>query len=232
MIPNLIAEIGINHFGKFSFLKSYIKKVKNKNIYGISIQILNKKKVKPELKNYCLKKKDIRYFVSLAKKNFKNVGIAIHSWDDFKFIKELKLDFIKILGSSLGDKNYFENINKINVKKIFLSTLNKSEVEIMKFLKRIDKSKITLIYTFSDAKGFEHKIKKIKIYKKKFKLKVAYGNHHKNISLIEKVCKYHPSEIFFYVKFNSKKKYPDNKHAIPISKLKNFIKKINYYDKI
>ena len=44
MSPKLIVEIGINHFGKLSYLKQYLKELKGKQIDGISIQILNKKK--------------------------------------------------------------------------------------------------------------------------------------------------------------------------------------------
>ena len=55
---------------------------------------------------------------------------------------------------------------------------------------------------------------------------MAYGNHYKNINLIDRVCKYNPSEIFFYVKFDKKKEYPDNQHAIPLKKLNNLIRKI------
>ena len=43
-MSKLIAEIGINHFGEYNYLSNYISKLKNKNIDGVSIQILNKKK--------------------------------------------------------------------------------------------------------------------------------------------------------------------------------------------
>ena len=226
MPPKLIAEIGINHFGKLSYLKQYLKTLKEKKIDGVSIQILNKKKVKKNLKKFCLKKKEIRKFFYLAKKYFKTTGVAIHSWNDFIFLKSLKLDFIKILGSSYGDINYFINVKKTKVKKIFLSTLNKTELEVKNFLKKIDKNKITLIYTFINSSDYNKEIKKINSYKRKFKLNVAYGNHYKNINLIDRVCKYNPSEIFFYVKFDKKKEYPDNQHAIPLKKLNNLIRKI------
>ncbi len=228
MSSKLIAEIGINHFGKLSYLKQYLKALKGKQIDGISIQILNKKKVKKNLRKFCLKKKEIKEFFYLAKKYFKTTGVAIHSWNDFIFLKSLKLDFIKILGSSYGNKEYFINVKKIKVKKIFLSTLNKTEIEIKNFLGKIDKKNITLIHTFANSSDFNKEIKKINKYKRKYRLNVAYGNHFKNISLINKVCKYNPSEIFFYVKFDKKKEYPDNQHAIPLKKLKNLIRKIKY----
>ena len=232
MSTKLIAEIGLNHFGKFNYLKNYLKILKGKDIQGISIQIINKKKVSKNLKRYYLNKQKIKQFFFLAKKYFKNVGVAIHSWDDFDFLKKLQLNFIKILGSSFGDKNYLVNVKKTKVKKIFLSTLNKTDSEINKFLTKIKKNKITLIHTFINTPNFEKEIKKISKYKKKYKLRIAYGNHYKKINSINKVCKYNPSEIFFYVKFDIKKKYPDDKHAIPLNKLNNLIRKIRYDDKI
>ena len=63
--------------------------------------------------------------------------------------------------------------------------------------------------------------------KKKFKNEVAYGNHYKNIFEIPKICKYKPSEIFLYIKMNSRGKFPDNEHAVPLSKLNILVKKIN-----
>ena len=232
MPPKLIAEIGINHFGKFSYLESYLKELKNIDIDGVSIQILNKKKIKKNLKKFCLKKNEIKKFFNLAKKYNKNVGVAIHSWDDFGFLKKLKLDFIKILGSSFGDKDYLNNVKKTKVKKIFLSNLNKTPLEINNFLKKISKKNITLIHTFAKTHDFEGDIKKIDKFRSKFKLKVAYGNHFKKVSLVYKVCKYNPSEIFFYIKLNKKKKYPDDRHAIPLKRLNNFIRNIKDNDKL
>lgn len=225
-MSKLIAEIGINHFGKYNYLSSYISKLKNKNIDGVSIQILNKKKVSNQLKKYCLKKKDILNFFNEAKKHFNLVGVGVHSWNDFNFIKKLDLDFVKILGSSYGDKRYFNKIRQTKVKRIFLSTLNKSNIEIGNFIKNINKKKVTLIHTFLKTSNFNKEIKKIKLFRNKYNLRVAYGNHYEKTNLILKVCKYNPSEIFFYVKMDIKKKYPDDLHAIPINKLNSLIKKL------
>ncbi len=41
----IIAEIGLNHFGKIKIIKDYLARVRNKDIDGVSIQILNKKKL-------------------------------------------------------------------------------------------------------------------------------------------------------------------------------------------
>ena len=37
----VIAEVGINHFGKIKLLEKYVESFKDKRIDGISIQILN-----------------------------------------------------------------------------------------------------------------------------------------------------------------------------------------------
>ena len=79
----IIAEIGLNHFGKIKIIKDYLARVRNKDIDGVSIQILNKKKTLKKFKKFALKKSDIKKFLIIAKKDFNNVGVAIHSWDDF-----------------------------------------------------------------------------------------------------------------------------------------------------
>ena len=115
-----------------------------------------------------------------------------------------KLDFIKILGSSLGNLRYYKKIEKINIEKIFLSTLGKSIKEIENFLIKVNKKNVSLIFTFLKTNNYTNEIKKIDIFKKKFKLNVAYGNHYEKIAQIPNVAKYNQSEIFFYVKMNKK----------------------------
>jgi sialic acid synthase SpsE len=220
MKTNIIAEIGVNHFGKAKFLEKYIESFKNKNIDGISIQILNKKKTLNQYKKFSLKKNEIKKFINLAKKNFKYVGVAIHSWDDFKFLSKLKLDFIKILSSSFGKIDYFNSVKSTKVKKIFLSTGVKTIKEISFFLSKINKKNLTLIHTFFKTSNFERSLRKIITLRKKFNVPIAYGNHFNKINQIYKVRKFNPSCIFFYIKMNKKLKYPDNKHAVPLKKLK------------
>jgi len=226
----IIAEIGLNHFGKIEIIKDYLARVRNKDIDGVSIQILNKKKTLKKFKKFALKKSDIKKFLTIAKKDFNNVGIAIHSWDDFKFIKSLKPDFIKILGSSFGNTKYYNQVKTTKPKRIFLSTGGRSIAEISNFLGKIDKKKLNLLFTFFKTKNFLKEIKKIQVLKKKFKLNVAFGNHYNNVNYIPKVCFYKPSEIFFYIKMKKKRNYPDDKHAVSIKNLSQLIKKIKKYD--
>jgi sialic acid synthase SpsE len=219
MKVNIIAEIGINHFGQTKYLEKYIKSLRGKKIDGLSIQILNKRKTLKKFKKYSLKKNEIKKFVKLAKKNFKLVGVAIHSWNDFEFLSKIKIDFIKILSRSFGNVEYFNNIKLVNNRKIYLATGGKSNKEISSFLNKISCKNLTLIHTFFKTSNFTNSLKKIKIMKKNFGIPVAYGNHFEKIEQIYKVRKYKPSDIFFYVKMNKKLKYPDDKHAIPLKKI-------------
>ena len=226
MKSNIIAEVGINHFGKVRILNEYINKFSNKGVDGISIQILNKNKTADKFKNYTLKKIEIKNFILKAKKNFKLVGVAIHSWDDFKFLSNLNINFIKILSSSFGDYKYYENVKSTGIKKIYLATGNKTIKDISLFLKKINVKKLTLIHTFFKTKNFDKSIKKILVMKKKFKKPIAYGNHFNKVEQIYKVCKYKPSDIFFYIKMNNKHKYPDDTHAVSLRKISSIMKKI------
>ena len=222
---NIIGEVGLNHLGKNKNLIKYIKKFKNTGLDGLSLQILQKNNVAKDLKKFCLKKKDIRKFITETKKNYKYAGIAIHTWDDFKFLKEIKPDFIKILASSFGNLKYFKNLRLFYKKKIFFSIGGKKISEIHKFLKKINNKKLSLIYTFFKSENFDKSLKKIQQIKR-FNIPVAYGNHFKNINYIPKVKKYNPSEIFFYIKMLNNVVYPDNTHAVPLNKIEKIIKKI------
>ncbi len=227
MKTKIIGEIGINHFGDKKILKEYIEKFNNKGLDGLSIQILKKNKVEKKLKKFCLKKKDIEFFLTEAKKYYKSVGVAMHTWDDFKFLSKQKIDFIKVLSSSFENISYIKKIKKLRVKKIFLSTGGKSIEDILKVISKINRKNIRLIYTFFKTNNFNKDIKKILIMKKKIKMPISYGNHFDKINEVTKVKKYEPSEIFLYIKMNKNLKYPDNKHAVPLSKIANMVKKLS-----
>ena len=226
MKTKIIGEIGINHFGKKKIIRNYLENFKAKGLDGISIQILKKNKVEKKLEKLCLKKKDIKFFLKEAKKKYKSVGVAIHTWDDFEFLSKQKIDFIKVLGSSFGNFKYIQKVNKLKVKRIFLSTGSKSIQEIIKFMRIIKSKKIILLYTFFETKNFLKSIKNISLIKNKLEMPVAYGNHQSKINQILKVKKYNPSEIFLYLKMNKKINYPDNEHAIPLNKISVMIKNL------
>tara|TARA_Y100000389_G_C17265690_1_gene415343 strand:+ start:49 stop:735 length:687 start_codon:yes stop_codon:yes gene_type:complete len=226
MKTKIIGEIGINHFGKREILKQYIKNFNNKGLDGLSIQILKKNKVNKKLEKFCLKKKDIEFFLTEARKYYKSVGVAIHTWDDFKFLSKQNIDFIKVLSSSFGNIEYIKKIKKLKLKKIFLSTGGKSMKEISKVTSKLNKKKIGLIYTFFNTMNFNNSIKNISIMKKRIKIPVSYGNHFNKIDEIVKVKKHNPSEIFLYIKMNKNLNYPDNKHAVPLNKIANMVKKL------
>lgn len=226
MKTKIIGEIGINHFGKKKIIQDYLENFKGKGLDGITIQILKKKKVGKKLKKFCLKRKDIEFFLKEAKKKYKSVGIAIHTWDDFEFLSRQKIDFIKVLGSSFGNFRYIQKVKRLKVKKIFLSTGGKSIEEIKKFIKIIKSKKIKILYTFFKTKNFLKSINNISLIKNKLKIPVSYGNHYSKINKIYQVKKYNPSEIFLYLKMDEKINYPDNKHAIPLNKISVMIKNL------
>ena len=100
---------------------------------------------------------------------------------------------------------------------------------MFKKIKFNTKKKIYLIYTSLSYDPGDLNLNRVKYLKKKFKLKVGYGHHYKNILplLFSDVFDY--DFIFTYIK--SKKininceNLPDNKHAIDIEDL-NKIKSI------
>ena len=141
-------------------------------------------------------------------------------------------------------------------KEIYISLGIADDLKIKDCLKNlsfIPRKKIHLIYTSLSYDPDDLNLNRIKYLKKKFKLKVGYGHHYKNILplLFSDIFDY--DFIFTYIKSKkinlSCKNLPDNKHSIDIEDLnkikskqleiEKFIKnkkkgnlKIKIYDKI
>lgn len=216
----IIAEIGLNHIGNKKILFEYIQKLKDAGVSSITIQQVDHK--------YSLSTDTVKEFLTYAKKKFKFVGISTNKLESLIRLKGLKFDFIKILSSSLKNKKLINYALNSNSKTIFLSTGFDSFASIKKEIQYHNNKKIFLIYTTFNKDILNLDLYKIKLMKKEFNRKVAYGNHSENLDTIPLSMAYKPDAIFFYVKLDKKLTYPDNKHAVPIKKLKKIIHRINF----
>ena len=63
------------------------------------------------------------------------------------------------------------------------------------------------------------------------KYNIAYGNHCRNLNAIYAAIAFNPSDIFLYAKPDYDDIYPDNFHAVTVSKLNNLIKNIKEIEK-
>lgn len=92
----LIAAIGVNHLGQKKIINSFLKKLINSDVDGITFQILEQNKLKKlniiEFTNdFCEEK------ISQIKKSKKKIGIAINDINKIKFFNNQKIDFWKVL---------------------------------------------------------------------------------------------------------------------------------------
>ncbi len=235
-MSKIICEIGHNHLGNSKFLFEYLKKLDNKIVSGVSIQLKEPHLYNKEYKNYHLEPNTINKFFRQAKKKFKYVGLATTCGSNLKLLDTKSINFIKILSLDLKNFKLIKQVKKTN-KKIFLSTGFSIIKQIEKTLSIVGKKNIELIHT-SFAKNKDNlSLEKINQLRK-FGLPVSYGSHSKNIKTIAYSVFFKPKFIFFYIKRNIKSRnipFRDDKHSVKlkdIKKIHNDIIKFKKYIKI
>ena len=217
------AEIGLNHMGKTNLLNIYLKKLLALDIDGITIQVLKDEFYENKYKKFKLSEKTLINFVKKKKKKKKLVGIVTNDKKKKNFFNKLKVDFYKVLSTSIHDIELIKELNKTIASKIYLSTGLVNNKEIKFILKKINKKKISLIHTSFSKKKKDINLNRITKLKKIFKLPICYGNHSKNLDSLNYAKKYNPYAIFFYVKLEKKLKFPDNIHALKLGDISSFI---------
>lgn len=240
----IFCEVGLNHMGKEEYLNKYLNVLLDENIDGITVQLPKKSFYEKNKKynKFKLKNKTILKFLNQAKKLNKEVGLATNDISLAKFFKK-KIDFIKILSQDFSNINLLKSFNVLNLNLYLSVGLNNiKDIEIIlnsvnskKFFKRS-----TLVHTSFDKKinkrfnknfNEDFSLKRIRILKNKFKLKVGFSNHFKNLKKISESLKYKPDVVFFYVKLNKKLNFPDKDWAVNINNVKKLSKKIKNLQK-
>ena len=223
----LIAEIGVNHLGQKKIINSFLKKLINSDVDGITFQILEQNKLKKlniiEFTNDFYEEK-----ISQIKKSKKKIGIAINDINKIKFFNNQKIDFWKVLSVDFYNKNLIQKLIKTE-KPIYLSTGFSSFKEIIK-TSRISKY-INFIHTVLSHKIEDANLSAMKILKNHLGKKISFGLHCSDTNIIYASIFYEPNLIFFYVKRSHLKKIYDNKHAIELSNLNDMIKRIKHLKK-
>lgn len=237
--PKIYCEIGLNHMGEKKYLNSYLKVLLNPNVHGITLQLPKQSfyKKNPQFNYLKLKKETVLDFLNLAKKYKKEIGIVTNDFMLAKFFKK-KIDFIKILSQDFLD---IKLIKKFYILKLplYLSVGFSSSNQIKHVLslleKKIQKKNTILLHTsfdkktnkkFNNVSKEDFSLKRIRNLKKKFKLKVGFTNHYKDLRKIINSVKFSPDVIFFYIKLNKRLNYPDKDWAVNIIKIKMLTKKI------
>mgnify|MGYP001368444087 CR=1 FL=1 len=224
---NYIAEIGVNHLGKTNIANNFVKKLINTDVEAITFQILPPKRM-AKLKMDHLPKIFYVKKIDQIKKSKKRVGIAIADEEFINFFDNQKIDFWKILSVDFYNKNLIKKLIKTN-KPIYISTGISSDREIMNIAKL--SSKIKFIHTTLSHNIIDANLSAITRLRKITGKKISYGLHCDNRIIVYTAIAYNPEFIFFYVKNSSLKKIPDDKHAINLNEINNFLKNLNDINK-
>jgi sialic acid synthase SpsE len=197
--PFIIAEIGINHEGKFVNAKKLILEAKKSGADAVKFQVFkphtlaNKKLKKNKLQIKSLKKKEDLYEmwkrVSLNEKELfrlrvfaKKIKIfficSVFDLESLNLIKKLNVDAYKIASSDITDYFLQSHISK-EKKPVILSTGMANEQEIKLAVKNIKNRNISILHCVSlypcDIKFAN--LNRIKALYKKFNLPIGYSDH-------------------------------------------------------
>ncbi len=218
-----IAEVGVNHLGDPNKCFKMINKAISCGVNGITLQILSssyydhKKPHRRKLSENFYKKVSKH----LKKKRI-SFGLAITDPAVVKNFSNIKIDFWKILSYEFYNKNLIESALKTK-KKVYLSTGVASIKDIKKASKQY--KNINFIHTTLSTEINKSNLLAIKSIKKTIKnRKVSFTLHNKEDEVIIPAILLGADPIFFYIKNNDKRYYPDNSHAIKINELKMKIK--------
>ncbi len=229
---NIILEAGINHFGKVSEAKKVIDYFIKSNFKELTFLISENEQ------NEFFKKKfkfssllPDRFYKSAlekVKKSKKKLGIGIYGPQGVLIAKKFNFDFYKLLSIGIKNKNVLNYLSKCN-KKVLISTGGASVADISKALSSFKKkNKLTILHTPMVYDPSKLYLKKIKYLKKKFKTNVGYSNHHDCKDSILAVLSYNIDDLLIYIKPSRirGRVYPDNKHALYIDELDDFLIRI------
>tara|TARA_B100001250_G_scaffold253588_1_gene218104 strand:+ start:9302 stop:10024 length:723 start_codon:yes stop_codon:yes gene_type:complete len=216
-----IAEVGLNHLGSKNLLRKYLKYLDKLKIYGITLQITDKKFFKGKYKKLFI---DYDDSIKILKKNVKKkkIGLVTDSLEVLHNFKN-KVNFFKILSKDFYNDKLITSALKTK-KKTYISTGMVNYNEIKKFsIKYKSYKNLILIHTQLTNDINLASLSSIQIIKKLSPFKVAFGFHSVEKKILFCSVPYLPDSIFIYVKDNDNKKYPDDFHACKLYEYKKLI---------
>ena len=221
----IICEVGLNHFGDINYANEYVEKIIRSNADAILFHMReksfynkkeNKMKILPE-----------SFYINTIKKVHKKklkFGITLADADKISFCESIGVDFYKILSHDIQNFNIIQKLLETK-KPIFISTgfSDIDEINITyNFIKKY-KNEIKFIHTQISPELKNVNLKSISMLRKKFNMKIAFGNHCNNPKVLFLSLAYEPSDLFFYVKGNKRQIHQDESHAIELKHLKDFV---------
>ena len=167
-LPFIIAEIGINHDGKFSLAKKLIKMAKKGGADAVKFQLfdpndlyLKKSENFKTLKKFYLNKKEIKKLRDYSRKINIKFFCTAFSYEGVKFLKKINIDAFKIASMDNINHSLIKKSLKIN-KPVIISTGMLNLRNLKKVLNKYSKNKnIFFLHCISNYpnkdkdKGFE-----------------------------------------------------------------------------
>jgi N,N'-diacetyllegionaminate synthase len=249
--PYIIAEIGINHEGRYDYISKLIYSAKRAGANAVKFQIFTaesladknskikknfyKKNKKETLFNMWkrleIDNKKLNLINSLCKKIKIDLIFSIFDYDSLLRLKKIKIKFIKIASSDINDFPLLERIKKFR-KKIIISTGMASEAEIKKIINFFGKKNIFLLHCVSLYPCPENKInlRRIEKLRKKFKIDVGFSDHTIGVNASIIALSNGANILEKHFTLNKKSDGPDHKLSANETDLKlicDFSKKIN-----
>ncbi len=216
----IIAEIGNNHLGDFSYFKEYVDKIIKLKIKYTTIQIREKEFYSSDNRKLILNSTYIHDQFNRLKESEINVGLAVADTHFGKFTNNYIVDFYKILSWKAEDYELIDFLLTFE-KPIYISLGTLPGDRIIKLSERLGVHKnIKFIYTQLNYNVDDLNLNFLKSLKSKIEIPISYGHHAKNsifpiiLSLSMEIDK-----IFIYLKLNDSNIFPDNEHAFNINKL-------------
>jgi sialic acid synthase SpsE len=228
----VVAEIGLNHLGDKNILDKYLKLACD--VDAITIQILSDSFFQnDEYLSFKLSDEILIDFIDKAHSNGYKVGLVIDDYKKVGIFDSSKISFYKILSKDIGNNELLKSIFKTSAKDIYISTgMSDYGVldRVIPSLVRLD-DRVKLIHTQLSNEVEDVNLKAIEVMRKKYRVPVAYGHHCMKKNVVYTSLGFFPESIFFYIKGDDNKKYPDDLHAISTDIIVDFVGNITCLQK-
>ena len=224
----IVAEVGLNHLGSVTKLINFINVINKSNVDAITFQIIKKDFfIKNGLTKYYINK--TKLLNTIFKYTKKKVGLVVDEVDsDLEKFKK-KIFFFKVLGSQAHNLFLINSLLKIS-KNIYISNKNITKKTNSNLLNFIKKNKfVKLIHTQHRTEEKYSKLQEITLSSKITGKSTSFGLHCHNKNIILLSIFYNPESIFFYIKDNDDKDYPDDLWAIKLGAVENLVNDINWF---
>jgi len=220
----LIAEIGLNHLGDEELALQYVKALIKKPLDGISFQIReNSFYDGSELFQRKLNYNFYDQASKIIRKANKDIGFAIAEISEVERFLSYKPAFWKTLSWDLDNAKLQSKLSLTNVFR-YVSTGISDMKSLIEFSNH--NSDFNFIHTCLSNEVQDQNLSCLISIPERTSIKSAFGLHCK-LSLVASLSvMYSPSAIFFYVKLDSEKEYPDDVHAISFKKMDLFLQSI------